>query len=100
MGYVLDPATGQEKVVDLNVPDPEVLVAYAAQGDFMANLTPCEKWTYHVQNVAIDPFGTEAKLDVQLPPSSEQLDTHHSCIPARYEGVPVEQSLVETIEVR
>jgi len=82
--------------VDLNEPDFDVLTAYAAQSDFKTALKPCAISIYHVRNIAIDLFGTVAKLDVQLPPSVKHLDYHHECIPATYEGVPVEQSFIST----
>lgn len=98
MGYVLDPVTGKDDLVDLEVPDPDVMAAYTAESVFDANLTPCEISTYPVQGVGIDLSGVEAKLDVEFLPSLKHLDVHHVCIPARYGGLPVEQSFVETFQ--
>lgn len=99
LGYVVDPVTGKDKLVDLSVPDPDVMAAYAAESDFEAKFTPCETSSYPVQGVGIDLSGVVAKLDVELPPSLKHLDIKHVCIPAWYGGVPVEQSFVETIQV-
>jgi hypothetical protein len=98
LGYVTDSITGKDELVDLTVPDPDVMAAEAASSVFDANLTPCEISTYPVQGVGIDLSGVVAKLDVELPPALKHLDIKHVCIPAWYGGVPVEQSFVETFQ--
>jgi hypothetical protein len=97
LGYLVDPVTGKESLADLNVPDPDVVAAFAAQSDLQAHLTSCEIKTYRVENVGIDLSGTVAKLEVQLSLSIKHLDVKHVCIPATYEGVPVVQSIMTII---
>lgn len=97
LGYVVDPVTGKEEIADLDVPDPDVVAAYAARNDLQAHLTHCEIKTYQVQGVGIDLSGTAAKLEIELSPSIKHLDARHVCIPATYEGVPVEQSIISTV---
>ncbi len=51
----------------------------------------------NVAGVGIDLSGSTAALDVVVY-SSADLDPYHICIPATFEGIPVEQEVIKTIE--
>lgn len=104
MGYVINTVTGVESIEDLSIPDPDVVTAYAARTDFLANETPCETvqvpnnnfgTSSRVENVGIDLSGAVAALDIQVP-TAANLDPTNVCIPATFEGVPVEQEVLQT----
>ena len=103
MGYVIDPATGEEHIKDLSVPEPDVVAAYTAREDFLRDETACERAEVRtklfgtfgrVANLAVDLSGTVATLIAQVP-TDAALDPDHRCIPASFEGVEVKQEVIK-----
>jgi hypothetical protein len=101
-----DAATGEESTAAWNAADPDVIAAQNALPNFMQSLPLCAIYNLSslgvpypdIQAVAIDLSGKVAALDVEVP-GPANLDPNNECLPANFEGVPVEQEVVPTIEM-
>jgi len=78
---------------DVTVPDPDVARALAVLPDVGFGFL-CAG---NVAGVGVDLSVSPAALDVVVF-SSAGLDPYHICIPSSYEGVPMEQDVIKTID--
>ncbi len=96
---VEDTTTGDVSLEDPTFADPDVAEALVARADMLSNdsLVTAMMNDGYVDGVGIDLSGSTAALDIIFDSSSE-LSGLGYLFPTSYEGVPVEQSVINTID--
>ncbi|MHB8383539.1 MAG: hypothetical protein ACYDC3_14525 [Candidatus Binataceae bacterium] len=82
---------------DATIADPDVAQALVVLPDLTSALQ-LEFYEGTVDGIGIDLSGSTAALDVVVDNTSD-LDPYHIFIPSSYEGVPVEQDIIQTVDL-
>ena len=95
----VEDANGDVSLEDPTVPDPDVAEALVARADMLSNDSNLTVLTYdgYVDGVGIDLSFPTASLDVIFDSASD-LDVYGSWFPTSYEGVPVEETVINVVD--